>query len=150
VENPEPTTLSAAVREHVEASGRSPCAFGIAMSRVPAKRWNTRADLYECLKQAREVLDLHFSEPIPLRTLAANVGVSPFHFQRLFREFFGVSPNEHVRRRRLERAKALIESGTGVTEACYEVGFLSPSTFTRYFRREFGLSPREVRSGLSA
>lgn len=115
------------------------------MSRVPAKRWNTRADLFECLKQAREYLDIHFSEPIPLRALSANVGVSPFHFQRLFREFFNVSPNEYVRTRRLAHARTLIESGLGVTEACYEVGFQSPSTFTRYFRRQFGVSPSQVR-----
>lgn len=116
------------------------------MSRVPAKRWNTRADLYECLKRAREHLDCHLSEPIPLQDLASNVGVSPFHFQRLFKEFFGGSPNEYVRTRRLARARELIQSGMGVTEACFEVGFQSPSTFTRFYRREFGESPSQARS----
>lgn len=134
-----PKTLSGAME------GRSPCAFGFAMSKVPAKRWTTRADLYECLARARAHLDEHFREPICLPELAAYVGVSPFHFQRLFKEFFGVSPNERQRSLRLQAAKALLESGTSVTEACFEVGFQSPSSFTRFFKREFGESPSAVR-----
>lgn len=114
------------------------------MSRVPAKRWNTRSDLFDCLKRAREHLDAHLCEPVSLAILAANVGVSRFHFQRLFKEYFGASPNAYLRTARLRTAKALIENGMPVTEACYEVGFQSPSTFTRYFRREFGISPRQA------
>jgi len=130
----------------VETSGKAPCAFGIAMSRVPAKRWNTRSDLFDCLKRAREHLDAHLAEPVPLTELAASVGVSQFHFQRLFKEYFGASPNEYLRAARLQKARSLIQSGMTVTEACYEVGFQSPSTFTRYFRREFGISPSQARA----
>lgn len=116
------------------------------MSRVPAKRWETRADLYECLARAREHLDAHFDSPICLPDLAAIVGVSPFHFQRLFKEYFGRSPNEHQRHRRLLEAKRLIEGGMAVTQACFEVGFQSPSTFTRMFRRAFGHPPCQAKS----
>jgi len=97
--------------------GRTPCAFGFAMSKVPAKRWHTRADLYECLARARAHLDQRFREPICLPELATIAGVSPFHFQRLFKEFFGVSPNERQRSLRLLEARRLIEGGMGVTEA---------------------------------
>jgi len=126
--------------------GRTPCAFGFAMSKVPAKRWHTRADLYECLARARAHLDHQFREPICLPELAAIAGVSPFHFQRLFKEFFGVSPNERQRSLRLLEARRLIEGGMGVTEACFEVGFQSPSSFTRFFKREFGVSPVSLRA----
>lgn len=135
-----PNTLTGAVE------GRAPCAFGFAMSKVPAKRWNTRADLYECLARARAHLDQQFREPICLPELAAIAGVSPFHFQRLFKEFFGVSPNERQRTLRLNAAKDLIEKGMSVTEACFDVGFQSPSSFTRFFKREFGFSPVSLRA----
>ena len=133
-----PKTLSIAME------GRSPCAFGFAMSKVPAKRWNTRADLYECLARARTHLDQHFREPICLPELAAYAGVSPFHFQRLFKEFFGASPNERQRSLRLHAAKQILEQGMGVTEACFDVGFQSPSSFARFFKREFGVSPSRI------
>ena len=138
-----PETLSAAIQVHIR-EGRAPCAFGIAMSKVPAKRWNTRADLYECLARARAHLDEAFREPIDLPHLAAIAGVSPYHLQRLFKEFFGASPNEHQRKLRLAAARALIESGTPVTDACFEVGFQSPSSFARFFRREYGIAPSEL------
>lgn len=135
-----PRTLSGAIR------GRDPCSFGFAMAKVPAKRWNTRADLYECLARARSKLDEGFREPLCLVELAAYAGVSPFHFQRLFKEFFGVSPNERQRVLRLHAAKELIEKGMGVTLACFEVGFQSPSSFARFFKREFGVSPSSLRN----
>jgi AraC-like DNA-binding protein len=118
---------------------------GFAMAKVPAKRWNTRADLYACLARARAKLDESFREPLCLSELAAFAGVSPFHFQRLFKEFFGVSPNKRQRSLRLLAAKELIEKGMGVTEACFEVGFQSPSSFTRFFKREFGVPPSSIR-----
>ncbi len=140
-----PSTLAAAVHEEVQATGKAPCAFGIAMSRVPAKRWSTRSDLFDCLAKARARLDADPREPIQLGELAALVGVSPFHFQRLFKEFFGRSPLDYHRQIRLELAKRLIEEGTRVIEACTEVGFQSPSSFTRLFRRAFGVSPGKVK-----
>jgi AraC-like DNA-binding protein len=138
-----PETLSAAVQSQAQ-EGRQPCAFGIAMSRVPAKRWNTRADLYECLARARNHLDSHFREPINLSELATIAGVSPYHFQRLFKDFFGLSPNGHQRKLRLMAAKDLFKEGMSVTEACFEVGFQSPGTFTRFFKKEFGISPSQA------
>jgi AraC-like DNA-binding protein len=141
----QPRALAEAVRHETEATGRAPCGFGIAMSRVPAKRWTTRADLFDCLSKARKHLDERFAEPICLPDLAALVGVSPFHFQRLFKECFNASPNEYLRSRRLAEARSLIESGMSVTAACFEVGFQSPSSFSRFFKRAFGSSPSAFR-----
>lgn len=140
----QPETLSRALESFVQ-SGKSPCAFGIAMSRVPARRWDTRADLYECLAKAKSALDRDFREPIKLAELSRLVGVSPFHFQRHFGEFYGMSPSAYRRSLRLREARALIAQGSSVVEACLDVGFQSVSTFTRYFRREFGESPSGVK-----
>jgi len=135
-------TLAAAFETHAH-EGKLPCSFGIAMSRVPAKRWNTRADLYESLSRSRAHLESNFVEPLNLQALASVAGVSPFHFQRLFKEFFGSSPSQYRRKLRLSYARKLIDSGMSITEACFEVGFQSPSTFARLFRREFGCSPSQ-------
>jgi len=140
-----PDSLTAAVREEIAESGRAPCSFGIAMSKVSAKRWDTRADLYECLARARSHLEQDLRDPVKLPELAALVGVSPFHFQRLFKEFFGQSPHEFHRQRRLEWARSKIEDGMSVLEACVEAGFQSPSSFTRLFKRHFGQSPGSVK-----
>jgi AraC-like DNA-binding protein len=131
----DPNSLAEAVREHVRVTGRSPCSFGFAMAK----------DLYECLARARAHLDERFAQPLCLADLARVAGVSPFHFQRLFKEFFGQSPNEHQRRMRLCAARDLILNGMSVTEACFEVGFQSPSSFSRFYKREFGVPPANAK-----
>ncbi|PCC69579.1 AraC-type DNA-binding protein [Nannocystis exedens] len=82
------------------------------------------------------------TEPLLLRDVAGHVGLSPFHFLRLFRAVFGVTPHQYLVRTRVERAAArLCESEVPVTELAFEVGFGDLSNFVRTFHRLVGLSP---------
>jgi AraC-like DNA-binding protein len=62
--------------------------------------------------------------------------------QQLFAEA-GDSIAGHIRMRRLERARTLIDSGVSVSSAAIRSGFGDPGTFTRAFKRMFGLTPRD-------
>lgn len=85
-------------------------------------------------------------EPLPLATLAATAGLSPFHFLRIFRRVTGSTPHQYVVGARLRRAsRLLLETSRSVTTVAYEVGFEDLSNFVRTFRREVGCSPRELR-----
>lgn len=55
----------------------------------------------------------------------------------------GRSPATEIRRKRLELACALLQSGSTVQQACRASGFSEPGTFTRAFRRQFDMSPSE-------
>ncbi|WAS95369.1 helix-turn-helix transcriptional regulator [Nannocystis punicea] len=82
------------------------------------------------------------SEPLLLKDVADHVGLSPFHFLRLFRAVFGVTPHQYLVQTRVERAAArLCESEVPVTELAFEVGFGDLSNFVRTFHRLVGLSP---------
>ena len=72
--------------------------------------------------------------------------MSPFAFARVFRELVGLPPHRYLLRRRLERARILLQSGMSVTDTCYEVGFHNPAHFTRSYRRHFGHLPSRVRA----
>jgi AraC family transcriptional regulator of adaptative response/methylated-DNA-[protein]-cysteine methyltransferase len=63
--------------------------------------------------------------PPPLAMLAAQAGVSPFHFQRKFKAAVGVSPAAYGRAKRAERARNALQSAADVTSAIYEAGFIS-------------------------
>lgn len=98
------------------------------------------------LEQAKRDLDDRAFEPITLRQIAVQAGLSPFHFQRLFKKVYGMSPHAYLTEKRLAEAMNLIESGrAGVTQPCFEVGFRSPASFSRLFQRRFGIAPIEVR-----
>lgn len=95
--------------------------------------------------QIRRVTEAIGAEPaasLSLATLAALVGLSPFHFARAFRASLGVPPHRYQKRLRIERAAALLEQGRlSVTEAALAVGYESSQALSRAFRQETGASP---------
>jgi AraC-like DNA-binding protein len=91
-------------------------------------------------------LDEHSSRPIDLDDAAAEAGVSPFHFLRLFSRVLGVTPHQYLVRSRLRHAARLLaENGRDVTDIAYDVGFGDLSNFVRTFHRAAGVSPLKFR-----
>jgi AraC family transcriptional regulator len=84
---------------------------------------------------------------VRLEDLAAEAGVSLYHFARQFREATGVTPYQYVTALRVERAKSLLAADPSLTvcEVSLRVGCVSQSHFAALFRRATGLSPREYR-----
>jgi len=81
--------------------------------------------------------------PYDLDTLAREARLSPFHFLRLFRQVAGVTPHQHLLRRRLQRAAVRLAAERGkIVDIALECGFGDVSHFNRTFRAEFGVSPR--------
>jgi AraC family transcriptional regulator len=116
-------------------------------ARIPAKKLSTRLELYKRLLRGRDFLDSFHAEDLPLNEVAHAACVSPYHFHRLFREVFGETPNQYLQRKRLQRARELLESSDrGVTEISMHVGLERSTSFSALFRRTFGCSPREYRS----
>ncbi len=74
--------------------------------------------------------------------MAAETGMSPATFYRRFREAFGVSPLQYLKRRRLLRARSLLsDQGASVAEAAHATGYTSAAHFSRDFRATFGRPP---------
>ena len=91
-------------------------------------------------------IDAHSDRPIELEDAAAQAGVSPFHFLRLFSSVLGVTPHQYLVRCRLKQAARLLaEDGRDVTDIAYDVGFGDLSNFTRTFHRAAGVSPLKFR-----
>ena len=91
-------------------------------------------------------IDAHAGDPIDLESAAAEAGLSPFHFLRLFARVLGVTPHQYLVRSRLRRAARLLaEMPRSVTDIAYDVGFGDLSNFVRSFHRAAGVSPRGFR-----
>src|ERR1044071_7710767 len=73
--------------------------------------------------------------------------ISPYHFNRIFRQVTGIPPNQFFYAMRLETAKRLLlTTDTNVTDVCFDVGYNSLGTFIRRFTGLVGLSPSRFRS----
>jgi AraC family transcriptional regulator of adaptative response/methylated-DNA-[protein]-cysteine methyltransferase len=79
--------------------------------------------------------------PPPLAELAAAVGVSPFHFHRLFKQVVGVTPREYARAQRVARFGAALDAGQRVSEAAYGAGFGSSSRAYEDALSAMGMTP---------
>ena len=91
-------------------------------------------------------IDENCHESIDLETTAKTVGLSAFHFLRLFADAIGVTPHQYLVRCRLRHAAAMLAEGAdSITDVAYDVGFADLSNFVRTFRRAAGVSPSAFR-----
>ena len=86
-------------------------------------------------------------EPPLLRDLAEAAGLSPFHFQRLFKKMVGVTPKQYAMEKRLKRVRAYLQQDSTVTEAVYQAGFASSSRFYHETATTLGMKPTEYKHG---
>jgi AraC-like DNA-binding protein len=91
-------------------------------------------------------LDANAYQPIDLDSAAAEFGLSPFHFLRLFAKVLGVTPHQYLIRSRLRLAARLLAGDSKpITEVALDAGFADLSNFVRTFRRAAAVSPRSFR-----
>jgi AraC-like DNA-binding protein len=91
-------------------------------------------------------IDAHAEEAIDLDSAASEVGLSPFHFLRLFSKVVGVTPHQYLVRSRVRRAARLLaDDRRSITDVALDVGFADLSNFVRTFHRAAGVSPRRFR-----
>lgn len=100
------------------------------------------------LRRAIAFMAARLDQPFDLNSLAREVGMSEFHFSRLFKRATGASPSLYFIRLRVAKAQQLLqETDTSIIGIGMAVGYSSPSHFAQIFRRETGLSPTDYRRG---
>jgi AraC family transcriptional regulator of adaptative response/methylated-DNA-[protein]-cysteine methyltransferase len=96
---------------------------------------------------AIEYLIEHRTEQPSLDDVAAHVGLSRFHFQRLFKRYAGVTPKQFLAAVTLESAKPLLDRDASVLDAALDVGLSSPGRLHDHFIAIDAMSPGEYKSG---
>lgn len=92
-------------------------------------------------------IDMHPDETITLSGLAAELGGSPFHLQRIFKRVVGITPRQYADARRLARLKKTLKEKNNVTEAMYEAGYGSSRGLYERAPTELGMTPAAYRRG---
>lgn len=98
------------------------------------------------VERAIETMHSHLHEALTLEDLASAAYLSPFHFNRVFRQLVGVPPGEFLSALRFQKARhLLLLTSLKITDVCFEVGYTSPGSFTSRFTQLVGLSPNQLR-----
>lgn len=105
------------------------------------RKFGWYAERIDC---ARERMARDFAETMTTSDLAREVGMSAFHFTRVFAALTGSPPHRFLLATRLEAARTMIRDGRSVTETCHACGFNNLSHFTRSFAQRFGAPPSRL------
>ncbi len=111
-----------------------------------ARRASTCASHSRAVERVIRAMRERVDEPFSLQSMAEIAFLSPFHFDRVFRQTTGIPACQFLGALRIEAAKRLLlTTKLSITDICFEVGYNSLGTFTTRFTQLVGLPPRQLR-----
>nr|WP_217650510.1 AraC family transcriptional regulator [Spirulina major] len=100
------------------------------------------------LRKILDYIEAHLDQEIRLEALAQLLGMSQFHFSRLFKQSIGLSPHRYLIQQRIERAKHLLkQTDQAIVDIALSCGFNSHSHLSKQFRQVTGITPKAYRTG---
>lgn len=102
---------------------------------------------YQRIEKAIRFIAAHRLDHPDLDAVAREVGLSPYHFQRLFTRWAGVSPKRFMSYLTLQHARALLDRDANVLDAALAVGLSGPSRLHDLFVSLTAMTPGESKAG---
>ncbi len=103
-------------------------------------------DDYALVRRALDYLSQNWREQPSLDDVAAEMGFSAAHFQKLFTRWAGISPKEFLQALTLDHAKSMLLTASNVLDATYESGLSSPGRLHDLFVTYEAVTPGEFKA----
>ncbi len=101
------------------------------------------------IEEAKNYIEHHLAKEVSLEEVADVLGLNASYFSQLFKQMTGETFVQYRIKRRMEKAKKLLESAHyRITDISYEIGYGDHPHFTKTFKKYTGLSPSEYRRKL--
>jgi len=97
------------------------------------------------IEAACRYIDENVETTLSLEDISRQAGLSPFHFQRLFKRTLGISPRQYQQARRAGKFKKALLSEARITDAIYDAGYGSSSRAYETSNERLGMTPSEFR-----
>ncbi len=114
------------------------------LNKMDFKKVITNEEVLRSLLNAKAFMDEQLFQNLSLEQICSNAGISKYHFIRLFKSTFGVSPYQYQKRKRLENAKVELIAGKSVLEVAEANGYADVPTFSKAFKQVFGSTPGSI------
>src|SRR5215510_11669201 len=100
---------------------------------------------YELIRSAIAFLSETWSEQPSLDRLAAHLGLSPAHCQKLFKRWCGLSPKEFVQAITVDHARGLLAGSASLLDTAYEVGLSGSGRLHDLFVSHEAMTPGDYK-----
>jgi len=101
---------------------------------------------YNRIEKAIKFIENNVSSQPRLKDIAAHIGLSEYHFQRLFSRWVGISPKRFLQFLTKEYAKQLLENSVNLLDVAYEAGLTSPGRLHDLFVTCEAVTPGEFKN----
>ena len=113
---------------------------------LEALKSSTIQEQYRRLQMGYDYLSDHWNKPFCLKQTALIATLSPYHFHRLFKTCFALTPYQYHLKIRMSKAIDLLNNNhLSVSDVGFQLGYSSPTAFGRAFKKYFGRSPSQFR-----
>lgn len=107
---------------------------------------NEEENVHYIISNAKHYIDEHLAEDISVSSIATNLYITPNYFSRLFKRITGEGCNEYIVRKRIEKARSLLETTSIKTgKIAMMVGYRDTNYFSLAFKKHTGKSPTKYR-----
>ena len=107
---------------------------------------NDQKDVHEILSKSKRYIAEHLSEDLSVAHIAAELYLTPNYFSRLFKRVAGEGCNEYIVRKRIEKAKILLQTtNLKASKIADMVGYRDTNYFSLAFKKNTGVSPTKYR-----
>ena len=100
---------------------------------------------YQLIEKAIKYIDAHFKEQPSIDVIASSIGMSKYHFIRVFKEYVGVTPKQFLHSVTLNYAKEHIKESKSILDSTLDIGLSSVSRLHELFVNLIGVTPKEWR-----
>ena len=115
------------------------------LTNLEFKKDLTNEEVFRSVLNAKSFIDENLTANLSLESIAIQTGISKYHFIRVFKSAFGISPYQYQKRKRLQLAKLDLIKGNDIFFTAILYGFPDVPTFSKAFKQQFGQTPGSIR-----
>lgn len=106
---------------------------------------NFRVSEGDRMSKIADYIDENILRSISIEELSQQANMSRSNFFNLFKNAFGISPNEYIINKKIEKAKSIISSSTNqsISQIAYDLGYSDSSYFSKQFKTITGYTPKQ-------